>query len=124
MRFKTSSTKQGSKTFVRTYKHAHETLLSEEEEHPVWNHIKEDAPIRLSPQKRLELIVGEDRCIQNLPTVNKIATIIPNQYSDSNFKNILAAYQTSYSASDNSLFKQINDTHTAFMRYWSAANHD
>ncbi|KAK4519555.1 uncharacterized protein ATC70_009791 [Mucor velutinosus] len=100
--------------FVRIYKHAHE-ILDAEEERQAQGHVSEDAYIRLDPQIRLELIVGEDRRTQNLPTVNEIAAIIPNEYADSSFRDILVIYRNSSSTSSRGHFKRINETHAAYM---------
>ncbi|KAK4521041.1 Isochorismatase domain-containing protein [Mucor velutinosus] len=100
--------------FVRIYKHAHE-ILSAEEERQAQDHVSEDAYIRLNPQMRLELVVGEDRRTQNLPTVNEIAAIIPNEYADSSFRDILITYRNSTSTNSRGLFRRINETHAAYM---------
>ncbi|KAK4512246.1 uncharacterized protein ATC70_002942 [Mucor velutinosus] len=100
--------------FVRIYKHAHE-ILGAEEERQAQDHVSEDAYIRLNPQMRLELIVGEDRRTQNLPTVNEIAAVIPNEYADSSFRDILVIYRNSSFTSSRGHFRRINETHAAYM---------
>ncbi|KAK4510430.1 uncharacterized protein ATC70_012169 [Mucor velutinosus] len=100
--------------FVSIYKHAHE-ILKEEEERQAQDGVSENAHIRLSPQMQMELVVGQDRRTQNLPTVNEIAAIIPNECSDRSFRDILITYRSNSSARAQGQFKRINETHAAYM---------
>lgn len=75
-----------SNPVVQIYKHAHE-IFREEELHQATT--SNETYIRLSPQMKMELVVDLDRQTQNLPTVNEIAAVIPNEYSDRSFRGIL-----------------------------------
>ena len=99
--------------FVQIYKHAHEILSEEEQHHQTGT--SNETYIRLSPQMKMELVVGQDRRTQNLPTVNEIAAVIPNEYSDRSFRDILITYRNNSSNSANGLYKRINETHAAYM---------
>jgi len=100
--------------FVHIYKHAHE-ILREEEERQAVNNVNEEAYIRLNPQMQMELIVSEDRRTQNLPTVNEIAAIIPDEYADRSFRDILITYRNNSANNAQGLFRRINETHAAYM---------
>ncbi|KAG1070303.1 hypothetical protein G6F42_026146 [Rhizopus arrhizus] len=98
--------------FVQIYKHEHE-ILSEEEQHQTST--SNDTYIRLSPRMKMELAAGQDRQTYNLPTANEIAAVIPNEYSDRSFRDILITYRNNSSNSANGLYRRINETHAAYM---------
>lgn len=102
--------------FVQIYKHAYEILRSEYERQ-VKKGGSEEFHIRLSPQMKMELVVGADRRTENLPTVDEVAGIIPNEYSKEGFRDIIITYKESSSENHENLalFKRINENHAAYM---------
>ncbi len=71
--------------------------------------------MRINPQMRMELIVGNDKRTQNLPTANEVAAIIPNEYAENSFRDILITYRNPGSADNSGSLKKISETHAAFM---------
>ncbi|KAG1487529.1 hypothetical protein G6F50_012747 [Rhizopus delemar] len=100
--------------FVNIYKHAHE-ILKDEYERQASNE-EESIPfhIRLSPQMTLELVTGNDRRTENLPTTSEIAAVIPTEFAGSSFRDIKITYRNGIQH-DSDSFKRINQTHAAFM---------
>ena len=100
--------------FVNIYKHAHE-ILKDEYERQASNE-EESTPfhIRLSPQMTMELVTGNDRRTENLPTTSEIAAVIPTEFAGSSFRDIKITYRNGIEHGSNS-FKRINQTHAAFM---------
>ena len=100
--------------FISIYKHAHEILKDEYERQT----LSEEEPIpfhvRLSPQMTMELVKGNDRRTENLPTTSEIAAVIPTELAGSSYKDIRIIYCND-SEENTSLLKRINQTHVAYM---------
>ncbi|KAG1494147.1 hypothetical protein G6F46_009148 [Rhizopus delemar] len=62
----------------------------------------------------MELVTGNDRKTENLPTTSEIAAVIPAEFAGPSFRDIKITYRNSIEHDSNS-FKRINQTHAAFM---------
>jgi len=98
--------------FVRIYKHAHE-ILSAESVRQSENNTDEVFHVVVSPEMKMELIVGSDSRTQNLPTANEIAAIIPNEYSERSVRDIVITYKNNNRNQYN--YHRIHETHAAYM---------
>ena len=99
--------------FIHIYKHAHEQLSAE---HSRQTDTNEDEPfyVRVSPEMKMDLIVGKDSRTQNLPTVNEVAAIVPNEFSPRSFRDIIITYRAPQNQLQH-MHKRINETHAAYM---------
>ena len=70
------------------------------------------ARVVLNPQLRLIVETGADRRRENLPTSNEIALIIPDEYGEAGFRDIVLAKRN---GSDNNTFSIINPNHASYM---------
>ncbi|KAG1578619.1 hypothetical protein G6F48_011789 [Rhizopus delemar] len=79
--------------FVNIYKHAH-VILKDEYERQASNE-EESTPFhtRLSPQMTMELVTGNDRRTENLPTTSEITAVIPTEFAGSSFRDIKITYR-------------------------------
>jgi hypothetical protein len=68
--------------------------------------------VLLNPQLRLIVESGADRRRHNLPTSNEVAAIIPDEYGDAGFRDIVLAHRNSDA---NRQFSIINPNHAAYM---------
>ena len=62
---------------------------------------------------RLILEAGADRRRENLPTSNEVAVIIPDEYGDASFRDIVLAERRA--PTDQPRYSRINPTHAAYM---------
>ena len=62
---------------------------------------------------RLILEAGADRRRENLPTSNEVAVIIPDEYGDASFRNIILAEY--YAPNKQPRYCRINSTHATYM---------
>ena len=69
--------------------------------------------IILNPQMRLILEAGADRRRENLPTSNEVAVIIPDEYGDASFRDIVLADRCA--PNEQPRYSRINSTHAAYM---------
>jgi hypothetical protein len=99
--------------FVNIYQHAHEILSVEAGRQSTMDESNQ-FHVRLNPEMKLELIVGNDRRTHNLPTANEVAIIVPNEYNECSFRDILITYRGDQNTG-NSLYKRINETHATYM---------
>lgn len=99
--------------YVGMYKHAHELLAEEDRRQELQNDVQ-PFHVRVSPALTMELIVGNDRRTENLPTVDEIAGIVPNETTSNNFRNIIITYR-SVSPDNPSGCKRISETHAGYM---------
>ncbi|CEG72231.1 hypothetical protein RMATCC62417_07822 [Rhizopus microsporus] len=75
--------------FARVYYHAHEILSSHESDSNN-DQTKTNAPyINISPSMRMHLIEGGDRRTHDLPTMEEVAAVIPTEFIDGNFRDIV-----------------------------------
>lgn len=74
----------------------------------------EESEIRvvLNPQLRLIIETGADRRRENLPTSDEIAIIIPDEYEEADFRDIVLAKRTGI---NNNNFSIINPNHASYM---------
>ncbi|CEG81586.1 hypothetical protein RMATCC62417_15771 [Rhizopus microsporus] len=65
----------------------------------------------------MRLIEGGDRRIQNLPTMEEVAAVIPVEYSDRSFRGIVLILRSNSNLRQNTAFEQhfqrISQTYTA-----------
>ncbi|PHZ16687.1 uncharacterized protein RHIMIDRAFT_196960, partial [Rhizopus microsporus ATCC 52813] len=106
--------------FARVYRHAHEILSNHESDSNNNDQTETNAPyIVISPSMRMRLIEGGDRHIQNLPTMEEVAAVIPIEYSDRSFRDIVLTLRGNNSLRQNTGFEQhfqrISQTHAAYM---------
>ncbi|CEG72551.1 hypothetical protein RMATCC62417_08094 [Rhizopus microsporus] len=108
---------------ARVYRHAHEVLSNYENINTVsdGNNQREDsAPyIIISPSMRMCLIEGSDRCTHNLPTMEEISAVIPIEYNDKGFRDIVLTLRSNSNLCQNIEFEQhfqrISQAHAAYM---------
>ncbi|CEI95971.1 hypothetical protein RMCBS344292_10147 [Rhizopus microsporus] len=105
--------------FASVYHHAHE-ILSNHESDINNDRTETNAPyIVISPSMRMRLIKGDDRRIQNLPTMGEVAAVIPIEYSDRSFRDIVLTLRSNNSLRQNIGFEQhfqrISQTHAAYV---------
>ena len=72
--------------FINIYKTAAEQIKS------FATNTTEEICVVLNPQMKLLLKLGVDRRQSNLPTIDKIAIIIPKEYNQARFHDIVLAY--------------------------------
>ncbi|PHZ15415.1 uncharacterized protein RHIMIDRAFT_223722 [Rhizopus microsporus ATCC 52813] len=109
--------------FARIYRHAHEILSNHESSNTVsdGNDQREvNAPyISISPSMRMRLIEGSDRRTHNFPTMEGIAAVIPIEYSDRSFRDIVLTLRSNSSLRQNTgseqHFQNIIQAHAAYM---------
>ena len=102
--------------FVRIYKHAHEILKSESDRQREEG--SENFHVRLNPQMKMELVVGIDKRTQNLPTADEVAGIIPNEYLEESFRDIIITFRKNINDNTENiaaLYKRIDENHAAYM---------
>ncbi|ORE12301.1 hypothetical protein BCV71DRAFT_240250, partial [Rhizopus microsporus] len=84
--------------FSCIYRHAHEILSRNENTNTGGglsnntndNNESNNLPyIIISPSMRMRLIEGSDICTTNLPTMEEVAAVIPTEYSDRSFRDIV-----------------------------------
>jgi len=92
--------------FISLYKMANERLAEQDNLNP-----GQEARIILNPQLRLVLEVGSDHRRQNLPTANEVAMILPAEYGDRGFRDIVLAKRTNGGEG----FSMINANHAGYM---------
>jgi hypothetical protein len=85
--------------FSRIYRHAHEILSRYENTNTDGdlssNTNESNSPyIIISPSMRMRLIEGSDRRTHNLPTMEEVAAVIPIEYSDRSFRDIIPILRT------------------------------
>ena len=90
--------------FIQIYLTARERLQQASED---------DLAIILNPQLQLIMETGLDRRRTNLPISEEMAVIIPDEYGEAGFRDILLAKQTA--GDDLSTFAQIDPHHPAYM---------
>jgi hypothetical protein len=95
-----------SNPFVMLYKTAHELHTTNHDE--VNNF--ETPFVRIFPSLRIELVAGADRKTENLPTSNKIASIISYEYSEVSFRDIRI-----YLRDGELNYTNISQTHALYM---------
>ena len=114
--------------FSCIYRHAHEILSRNENTNTGGdlsnntndNNESNNLPyIIISPSMRMRLIEGSDRCTTNLPTMEEVAAVIPTEYSDRSFRDIVLTLR-SYSNLRQSTgfdqhFRRISHRHAAYM---------
>jgi len=91
--------------FITLYKTARERLAEQENQ-------GQDMRILLNPQLQLVLEVGADARRHNLPTGDEVAMIIPTEYGDSSFRDIVLATRTHNGGTG---FTIINENHAGYM---------
>lgn len=91
--------------FIEFYKTAKERLD---------NASTQDGNARVILNPRLQLIVetGADKRRNNLPTSNEVAVIIPDEYEEAGFRDIVLAHRNPL---PNQMFSIINPNHAAYM---------
>lgn len=67
----------------------------------------------LNPQMKLLLELGADWCRSNLPTTDEVAIIIPNEYKQGGFRDIVLAYQSP--EENNNQYHTISSNSAAYM---------
>jgi len=92
--------------YVNLYKHVKELLDS--------NAARSDMSsyVRIAPSARIELIAGNDRRTENLPTNNEVAVVVPNETSAATFRDIRVYLRNSDSAHP---YTTISQTHGLYM---------
>ncbi|KAG1233505.1 hypothetical protein G6F68_003519 [Rhizopus microsporus] len=105
--------------FASVYRHAHE-ILSNHENDSNNDQTETNAPyIVISPSMGMRLIEGGDRRFQNLPTMEEVAAVIPIEYSDRSFRDIVLTLRGNDSLRQNIGFEQhfqcISQTHAAYV---------
>ena len=105
--------------FASVYRHAHEILGSHENDSNN-DQTETNAPyIVISPSMGMRLIEGGDRRFQNLPTMEEVAAVIPIEYSDRSFRDIVLTLRGNDSLRQNIGFEQhfqcISQTHAAYV---------
>ena len=100
--------------FVNIYKHAHEVLKEEYERQSSTEETLIPFHVRLSPQMTTELVKGNDRRTENLPTTSEKAAVIPTEFAGSSYRDIRITYRND-SEGSTGLLKKINQTHAAYM---------
>jgi len=93
--------------FIDLYKSAKERLDQQISLEPHQN-----ARIILNPQLRLVLEVGADHRRHNLPTADEVAMILPSEYGDSGFRDIVLAKRGNNGQEG---FSSINANHAGYM---------
>ncbi|PHZ16974.1 uncharacterized protein RHIMIDRAFT_243111 [Rhizopus microsporus ATCC 52813] len=87
--------------FARIYRYAHEILSNHESSNTVSNGNDQrevSVPyIIISPSMRMRLIEGSDRRTHNPPTMEEIAAVIPIEYSDRGFRDIVLTLRSNNS---------------------------
>ena len=73
--------------FINIYKTAAERIQS------LTTNTTEEIRVLLNPQMKLLLEMGADRRRSNLPTVDEVAIIIPDEYNQGGFRDIVLAYR-------------------------------
>ncbi|CUS15161.1 unnamed protein product, partial [Tuber aestivum] len=91
--------------YIHIYKTAKEQLDSIEDSGV-------EAQVVLNPQLRLVMETGADKRRENLPASNEIAAIIPNEYGEPGFRDIVLAKRL---ANSGSAFSTINPNHASYM---------
>lgn len=71
-----------------------------------------DVRVVLNPQLRLVMESGADKRRHNLPTSNEVAAIIPDEYGEAGFRDIVLAHRN---PDANRLFSVIDPNHAAYM---------
>ncbi|CEI87136.1 hypothetical protein RMCBS344292_01556 [Rhizopus microsporus] len=117
--------------FSRIYRHAYE-ILSRNEDRSMDGDLSNNANghnesnnspyIIISPSMRMRLIEGSDRRTRNLPTTEEVAAVIPIEYSDRSFRDIILTLRRR-DRNDNirqgydfdQHFQRISQTHAAYM---------
>ncbi|CEI89141.1 hypothetical protein G6F70_002797 [Rhizopus microsporus] len=93
-------------SFASVYRHAHE-ILSNYESDSNNDQTETNVPyIVISPSMRMRLIEGDDRRIQNLPTIEEVAVVILIEYSDRSFRDIVLTLRGNNSLRQNIGFEQ------------------
>ncbi|CEJ01725.1 hypothetical protein RMCBS344292_15746 [Rhizopus microsporus] len=105
--------------FASVYRHAHEILSNHEVDSNNYQ-TETNAPyIVISPSMRMRLIEGGDRRIQNLPTMEEVAAIIPIEYRDRSFRDTVLTLRSNNNLRQNIGFEQrfqrISQTHAAYV---------
>jgi len=93
--------------FINIYKTAKERLDQQTRLHP-----GEEVQVLLNPQLHLILEVGADRRCYNLPTADEVAMILPSEYSNTSFRDIVLTKRTSHGEEE---FSFINPNHAGYM---------
>ncbi|PHZ12737.1 uncharacterized protein RHIMIDRAFT_195048, partial [Rhizopus microsporus ATCC 52813] len=75
--------------FAQIYRHAYEILNERESSDDSANNNNASPDIVISSNMRMRLIEGGDRRTQNLPTMEEAAAIIPTEYGDRSFHDIV-----------------------------------
>jgi len=91
--------------FIALYKTAKERLAEQDDQN-------QDVRVILNPQLRLIVEVGADRRRHNLPIVEEVAMIIPTEYGDSTFRDVVLAMRVQARGTK---FSIINANHAAYM---------
>ncbi|CEG62922.1 hypothetical protein RMATCC62417_00155 [Rhizopus microsporus] len=105
--------------FASVYRHVHEILSNHEVDSNNYQ-TEINAPyIVISPSMRMRLIEGGDRRIQNLPTMEEVAAVIPIEYSDRSFRDTVLTLRSNNNLRQNIGFEQrfqrISQTHAAYV---------
>ncbi|CEI92111.1 hypothetical protein G6F70_000773 [Rhizopus microsporus] len=105
--------------FASVYRHAHEILSSHENDS---NNDQTETivpHIVISPSMRMRLIEGSDRRTHNLPIMEEIAAVIPIEYSDRGYRDIVLTLRGNNNLCQNTGFEQhfqrINQTRAAYV---------
>ncbi|CEI95391.1 hypothetical protein RMCBS344292_09580 [Rhizopus microsporus] len=117
--------------FSRIYRHTHEILSRNENTNTdgdLSNNISDNnesnnSPyIIISPSMRMRLIEGSNRRIINLPTTEEAAAVIPIEYSDRSFRDIILTLRRRDRNNNirqgygfDQYFQRIREAHAAYM---------
>jgi hypothetical protein len=91
--------------FISMYRTAQERLQLQSSSQP--------SRVILSPQMRLVLEAGADRRRENLPTSDEVAVILPDEYAEPSFRDIILAYRPI--AGEPPQYNRISSTHAAYL---------
>ncbi|CEG70105.1 hypothetical protein RMATCC62417_06055 [Rhizopus microsporus] len=92
--------------FASVYRHTHEILSNHETDSNNYQTETDTPYIVISPSMRMRLIEGGDRRIQNLPTMEEVTAVIPIEYSDRSFRDIVLTLRSNNSLRQNIGFEQ------------------
>ena len=93
--------------FINIYKTAAERIQS------FATNTTEEIRVVLNPQMKLLLELGADRRRSNLPTIEEVAIIIPDEYNQAGFRDIVLAYR--HPENNNTQYHNVSSNSAAYM---------
>ena len=93
--------------FINIYKTAAERIQS------LATNTTEEIRVVLNPQMKLLLELGADRRQNNLPTIEEVAIIIPDEYDQAGFRDIVLAYR--HPENNNNQYHTVSSNSAAYM---------